>query len=534
MDNRRGDSGARRTRLNSKRQQRQQRYGRFLGLAALGTLLPGSGLIAAGKRKLGTGILVLLGFALVVGLAVFVLVPQSELAGYAGDTRMLLLIGAGLAVVALVWLLIALGTHRSLEPDGLSVGRRLGGAFVVIVAASAVVAPIAVGSRYAFTQRDLIGAISSGGHSNTTPDIDEQNPWENKGRLNVLFLGGDAGEGRDGLRPDTQIVASIDTDTGATTMISLPRNMMGMPFPEDSPLSEEYPDGYTGEGDPAEWMLNAVYRNVPDAHPEVFEGVGDEGADANKWAVEGALGIDIDYFMLVDLDGFQKVVDALGGVTVDVPRDIPIANKTLADGTCSTPKDYVEAGEDQHLDGYEALWFARSRCPGDDYERMERQRCVMDAIVAEANPQTLIPRYQRLANTAGEIISTDVPEGLFPALIQLMLKVQQSGIESLTLDREFFDSMGTTSSDPDFDALHERIDEILNGSDDEPATDEPTSDETSEDDTTEATDEASDADGAGSIQPVSDTSESDTGESGEGSGDDESEGDQPVDAESVC
>ncbi|WP_106536469.1 LCP family protein [Haloactinopolyspora alba] len=536
MDNARGGSGARRSRLNSRRRQRNERYGRFIGLTALGTLLPGSGLVAAGRRRLGTFILILLGLALVVALAVVVLVPQSRLASYAGDRQMMLLLGGGLAILAAVWMLIALGTHRSLEPDGLSPGRRFGGALVVVLAASLVVAPMALGSRYAFTQRDLIGSISSGGESHTTPEIDEKDPWADKPRLNVLFLGGDAGDGREGLRPDTQIVASIDTDTGETTMISLPRNLENVPFPEDSPLHEVYPDGFQGPGDQLEWMLNAVYRNVPNAHPEVFKGVEHPGADANKWAVEGALGIDIDYFMLVDLAGFEAVVDALGGITLDVPHDIPIGNKTLPNGECSEPRGYVEAGENRHLDGDEALWFARSRCPGDDYVRMARQRCVMDAIVAQVKPTTLISRYQKLANTAGDIITTDVPEGMFPALIELMLKVQNASLESLTLDREFFESMGTTSGDPDYDALHERVDEILNGSSGQSSPGEsPTGsgENTSEtDDTTEAAERTS-GDGAGTITQVSERT-SDTG-SEDGSGDGgEAEADEPVDAGKVC
>ncbi len=554
MEHMRGGSGTRRARLNARRRRRNERYGRFLGLTALGTLLPGSGLIAAGKRRLGTFILFLLGFALVIALAVVALVPQSELASYAGDRQMLFVIGAGLAITAVIWLAIAIGSHRSLEPDGLPPGRRLGGALVVIVAASLVVSPMAVGSRYAFTQRDLIGAIS-GGHSNTTPDIDEADPWADKPRLNVLFLGGDAGEGREGLRPDTQIVASIDTETGATTMISLPRNLGNVPFPEGTPLHDIYPDGFTGEGDELEWMLNAVYRNVPEAHPEIFEGVENKGADANKWAVEGALGIDIDYFMLVDLAGFQSVVEALGGITLDVPRDIPIGNKTLPNGECSEPRGYVKAGENRHLDGAEALWFARSRCPGDDYERMARQRCVMDAIVAKADPTTLVSRYQKLASTAGEIITTDVPEGMFPALISLMLKVKDGSLKSLTLDRDFFASMGTTSSDPDYDALHERIDEILSTDSSKSTPDE---DDTAPDDTTEAGEQAS-TDAASGDQPESDAVDessqyvpasdeadedsdgSDAGSEDEsgGSSEDDDEGeeadpDQPVDAGEVC
>lgn len=527
--------GARRARLQSRRNERNQRYGRFIGFTALGSLIPGTGLIAAGKRRIGTTVLVILAVLAVLALAVVVLIPPTELASYGGDRQMMLIVGTALAAGAAAWLLIAVGSHRSLEPDGLPTGKRLAGAFVVILCASVVVAPMAVGSKYAFTQRDLVGNISSSGGSNTTPDMDLADPWADKPRLNVLFLGGDAGEGRTGLRPDTQILASIDTDTGATTMISLPRNLQGFPFPEGTPLADAYPNGFTGGGNPLEWMLNAVYPNVPRDHPEVFEGVGDPGADATKWAVEGALGIDVDYFILVDLAGFEAVVDALGGITVNVPRDIPWGNKSLPDGSCTQANGYIEQGENQHLDGFDALWFARSRCGSDDYERMERQRCVMNAIVDKADPATLLSQYQSLASAAGDIITSDVPADLFPALIELMTKVRTQPLESLTLDNEFFGSMGTTSSDPDYDQLHARIQEILAGG-------------TASEDTTEATgqdvdDASDDRSGAGIQQAADDEAETGTGtETPDGESTDEpTDGstaeppaDEPVDAGAVC
>src|SRR5699024_4723152 len=134
-----------------------------------------------------------------------------------------------------------------------------------------------------------------------------------------------------------------------------------------------------------EFMLNAVYKNLPAQHPEAFTGSDDAGADANKWAVEGALGIEIHYYMRVNLASFAGIVDALGGITLDVPRDIPIGNKSLPGGGCTPAKGYIDAGTNQLLDGYEALWFARSRCGADDYDRMARQQCVIDAIVSQAN-----------------------------------------------------------------------------------------------------------------------------------------------------
>jgi LCP family protein required for cell wall assembly len=315
-----------------------------------------------------------------------------------------------------------------------------------------------VGARTAFTQRDLLGTISAdGATSQTTPDIaDKADPWQDKPRLNLLILGGDGGEGREGVRPDTQIVASIDTHTGETTMISLPRNMQHMPFPDDSPLAANYPNGFSDPNpDELEQMLNAVYRNVPAAYPDI------SGSDANKWAVEGALGIEIDYYILVNLRGFQAIVDAIGGVTLDVPRDIPIGNKSLPGGGCTRANGYIEAGPAQELDGYEALWFARSRCGSDDYDRMARQQCVMNAIVDKADPATLLTQYQALAAATKDIVFTDIPQDLFPALIELGLIVKGANLESLSLDNKFFAAMGRHSYNPDYDELHTRIAEIL-------------------------------------------------------------------------
>ncbi|WP_129666925.1 LCP family protein [Phytoactinopolyspora endophytica] len=554
MSRARTRDGARSARLATRRRQKKQRYGRFLGFAALGSLVPGTGLIAAGKRRLGTFLLVMLGLVAAIALAVVILVPHRRLLSYSGDRQMLLTVGVALAGAAALWLIVALTSHRLLEPEGLPAGKRLAGALVVVAATSLVVSPLAVTAKNAFTQRDLIGAISSSGESHTTPHIeDKRDPWADKPRLNVLLLGSDAGDGREGVRPDTQIVASIDTQTGDTTTISIPRNLQGFPYPDESPLSEIYPDGWNGPAgdDPGEWMINAVFRNVPATHPEVFEGVGNPGADATKWAVEGALGIDIDYFMMVNLEGFAYIVDALGGVTLDVPRDIPIGNKELPGGGCTTPRGYVQAGDNQELNGDDALWFARSRCGSDDYDRMARQQCVINAIVDEADPRTLVTQYQSLASATADTVETDVPDDLFPALIDLLMDVQGGTMESLTLDNDFFSEMGTTSSNPDYDQVHERIDEILepagesDGSQDQPEEDTSRADPSDEADASETDTEDNHA---ASSTSDSDTTDSevvsaaedfpsdgtDDGDETAEDGEDEPAGDEPVETESAC
>ena len=465
MEDVRRTRGARRTRLTSRRQQRNQRYGRFLRMTAIGTLVPGTGLIAAGKRRLGTFLLVVLGLALVAAVFVVVTVPRAKLASYAGDRQMMLILGAGLIIGAAVWLLVALGTHRSLEPTGLPPGKRLGGALVVVVVASLVVAPMAVGARYAFTQRDLIGAIAADGDevSQTTPqNVDKKNPWENKARLNLLLLGAVVGLGRgeeNGIRPDTQIVVSIDTKTGDATMISLPRNLSRMPFPDDSPLQSVYPNGYIDQntGDPlsADSFLNSVYKDVPRLHP----GLGVSASDANKWAVEGALGIDVDYYMMANLDGFSAIINALNGITIDVTKRVPISYGE-PNGSCLSRADFIEPGE-QHLDGRLALMYSRSRCNSDNYQRMSRQQCVMKAVIAEADPAKLLTQYQSLASAAKGMIKTDIPADLFPAIIELTVKVQGSNVETVNLDNDFLRDHGGTAADPDYDAVHAAIAEEL-------------------------------------------------------------------------
>ncbi|WP_166354655.1 LCP family protein [Phytoactinopolyspora limicola] len=527
-----GPRGSRRARLESRRHERTQRYGRFIRWTAVGSLIPGVGLIAAGKRRIGTFLLVMFILAMFGVGAVVALTPSGRLLSYSGDRQMLLVIGVALVTAAIIWLIVALATHRALEPIGLPAGKRLGGALVVVVIASLVVAPMSLGARNVFTQRDVIGAIS-GGHSNTTPDIkDSSDPWADIPQLNLLLLGSDAGDGRDGIRPDTLIVASIDTHSGDTTMISVPRNLRSFPFPDDSPLAERYPNGFRGEGDAGEWMINATYRNIPALQPDVFEGVENPGADATKWAVEGALGIDIDYFVMVNLDGFMALVDALGGVTLDVPRDIPIGNKEIpGTGGCTQARGYIHAGDAQRLNGSQALWFARSRCGSDDYDRMARQQCVLGAIVDEIDPRTVLVKYQELASATVDIIQTDVPEELFPALIELAIQVQRGTLESLTLDRDFFNSMGATSADPNYDILHTRIGEILAPSepddesgpaDDSGSADDPPADSEPGENPDDPTDDTAD-------EPAGDTYEAAPGTSGNGVTDDDPGADTPSD-----
>jgi hypothetical protein len=105
-------------------------------------------------------------------------------------------------------------------------------------------------------------------------------------------------------------------------------------------------------------------------------------------------------------------------VTVDVgPDPLPIGGVTYS-GRHVTPDGYVPAGV-QHLDGDQALWFARSRRNSDDYDRMGRQRCLIGALVAQKSPADVVAHFQQVTAAAAESISTNIPQSLLPALFGL-------------------------------------------------------------------------------------------------------------------
>ncbi|WP_309232854.1 LCP family protein [Blastococcus sp. TML/C7B] len=287
-----------------------------LGWTALNALLPGTAFLAAGRRVLGGVVLGV--FLLLAAGGVWVATGgQRSALRAAVDTSSLLWIVGGVALGALLWSAVVVTGYLAVLPRGTSRGRRVVGGGLVLLLAAAVLAPAALAGQVALTQRDLISDVFTDDGRSATVDQDDSDPFGDKERINVLLLGGDGGEGRDGVRTDTVIVASIDTDDGETTLFSLPRNLEDLPFPESSPLADLYPDGFDA-GSESESLLNAVYRNGPAMHPDVLGPTDNPGADWLKLGVGEALGLDIDYYVLINLDGFSRLVDALGGITVDV------------------------------------------------------------------------------------------------------------------------------------------------------------------------------------------------------------------------
>ena len=429
-------------------------FGSVLGLTALGAVLPGTGFLAAGYRKIGTTLLV--GLLALVGIGAWLATGGQHVAirMAVSPTGLLVIIIAAVGL-AVVWALVVIAQYRVLAPDATSRGHHLLGSSLVILLALGVAAPAFEAAHLAAVQRSLItGLFGEDVQSATVPESAAANPWGTKDRVNVLLLGGDGGDGRTGVRTDTVIVASIDTDTGATTTFSLPRNLEELPFPEDSPLHDVYPHGFN-VGVESESLLNAVYRNGPAANPDILGPTDNPGADFLKLGVGAALGLTIDYYVLVNLDGFSQLIDALGGITVNVNYYVPIGGEPSLG---YLPDAYIAPGPNQHMDGERALNYARGRFGLSDYLRMDRQRCMINAIVSAADPMTLLSRYQQIAATTQDIVSTDIPQAVVGDFADLALKVKDAGIQSVV-----FDDSVIRPAYPDYDKIRSMVQDALSG-----------------------------------------------------------------------
>lgn len=433
-------------------------------LTVVGTVLPGLGLILARRRVVGSIILGVFAVA-AIGLGIWALTDTQGFLGQFVRPAVLMRLTVALVVVAVVWVGVVVASHLSLRGRPSRRHRVLGGLLVGVLA-FAVAAPMAVAARYSYdTATSVAGTFKSEADSKsaTRPTLNAgkptkgqtapQDPWADKPRLNVLLLGGDAGKGRTGTRTDTVILASVDTHTGDTTLFSLPRNTARMPFPKKSPLHRYYPNGFTnGNGEDQEFALNALYQNVPASVPKNVLGPTDDlGADVLKISVGEALGLEVDYYALIDLKGFSTLVDALGGIRLNVNSYIPIGGNT---DLHIPPSEFLHPGANQKLDGRSALWYARGRYGADDFARMDRQRCVINAMIKQASPATLLSRYEDIAKAGKEIVQTDVPQEVLPLMVDLGLRVKDGNVRSIVFKNGVD---GFFSSNPDFPEMRQRV-----------------------------------------------------------------------------
>ena len=439
-------------------------FRRAVVYTVVGTAIPGLGLIAGRRRIIGSVILGLFA-AGVLALGIYAAFDRQSLLAHAVDPATLRRAAIALVVIGVVWVGVIIASHLTLRGRPTRAQRVFGGILVGVLS-FAVAAPMAVAARYSYVTAGSVAAVfqsEKDTKSATRPTLEAtqstpgepkpQDPWAGKPRLNVLLLGGDAGPGRVGTRTDTVILASINTKTGDTALFSLPRNAERMPFPSRSPLHKRYPYGFTsGNSNDAEYFLNAMYRNVPRSVPKDVLGPTDNlGADALKLSVGEALGLRVDYYVLINLQGFSKMINALGGIKLNINTYIPIGGDT---DKGIPPKEYLKPGPKQKLNGRSALWYARGRYGSDDFARMDRQRCVINAIIKQANPKNMLARYEDVANAGKQLVYTDMPQEVLPLMVDLSLRVKDGHVRSVVFKSG---AAGFHSSDPNFPLMRKRV-----------------------------------------------------------------------------
>jgi LCP family protein required for cell wall assembly len=267
-----------------------------------------------------------------------------------------------------------------------------------------------------------------------------------EGRYNILLIGADSGRDRTGIRPDSLTVASIDAGTGRTVLVSIPRNLQNVPFPESSPMHQLYPYGYNCG---SECLINAVHTAAQN-RTDLYPGSADPGLDATIDAVEGVTDLRVNYYVMVNLKGFRKLVDAVGGVEMDVKTRIAKFGHDDA-----WKQQYIEPGK-QVLDGDNALWYARSRVQSDDYTRMGRQKCLMSAMLHQLSPQTVLLNARDIGASSKELISTNLPAKELGQFADLALKSRGQKVRTVSLVPPAVNTVA-----PDFVAIRTMIDEAI-------------------------------------------------------------------------
>jgi LCP family protein required for cell wall assembly len=243
-----------------------------------------------------------------------------------------------------------------------------------------------------------------------------QRPW-----TTILLLGTDEGPGNWGARTDSIILVAFEHGTKRAAAFGVPRNLVDVRVGGKLPVFRD--------------TINGLYSYVR-ADPELLPPARDPGASALKLAVSQLLGVRVDYYALANLSGFADLVDALGGVTINVKERLHDSVTRAAWGE-PKPRIDVYPGSTYHFDGHEALAYVRSRKDSDDYTRMTRQRCFLSALADQLDPLSVLRNFGSIAHTVEHNVRTDVPLDRLPRLVRLATAVQPRSTVTVTFGREY-------------------------------------------------------------------------------------------------
>ncbi|MBX3194004.1 MAG: LCP family protein [Microbacteriaceae bacterium] len=415
-------------------------------LVALNLLVPGSAQVLAGNRRAGRfalGATLVLWAIVAVGVVLW-FVNRGAVLWVLTHSITLWVVVAGLVFYALLWLFTTFDTLRLVRLVKVTPSAR------GFVAGLSLVALVVTSGGAAFAAANAVSAIGVLDQVFSGGEIAD--PVE--GRYNIMLLGGDAGPDRMGMRPDSISVVSIDAETGEAVIFGIPRNLEQVPFVEESPLYGPFPDGYDCGDDCLVSYLYTYGQEHPELYPDAEAQGSQPGIEATRDAVEAVLGLTVQYYVLIDMQGFANLIDALGGIEMTVPEPVLYGANNYDDGTPAPPAGTLPAGT-YVMTGEQALWYARSRYGTNDYVRMERQREVQEAILRQFEPGNIVLKFQGVAAAGSQVVSTDIPQGMLGHFVELGAKTRELPVEKLNLVPPEFDGV-----DPDYAYIHERVDEL--------------------------------------------------------------------------
>ena len=253
----------------------------------------------------------------------------------------------------------------------------------------------------------------------TPPPLATIAPPKPTERVNILLIGADERPKEATYNTDTLIVVSIDPVTGSAAMFSLPRDMVDVPL-APGPARNVFGTTYGGK-------INSLWTAAT-LRPDIFPGNDAQRGFAAIKATLGELyGIEIKYYVSVNFEGFREIVDALGGVTINV--QVPITDDRYPGDDGRLHRIYIPSGI-QHMDGTQALIYARSRHSSTDFDRAQRQQRVLLSLRQQADIGSLIQKLPDLVKALRNAVHTDMPVNLLPGLLRLAGDIDTANIRS--------------------------------------------------------------------------------------------------------
>jgi LCP family protein required for cell wall assembly len=410
-------------------------------MVLLTLLIPGSVQLLAGNRRVARiGLVATLSFwVLMVILLALGVIHKSWLISLVSMPFVDGFLAVFLFAYAILFALLSIDTLRLMKLGRLYNRDRWISFAAIVLAGVLGTSAISYAGNLAGVSAGALGAIFN--QSGVTEPVD--------GRYNIMLLGADSGRDRFGIRPDSISVISINAQTGAAVNIGIPRNLQHVGFVADSPMLKVYPNGWDCG---LNCLINAIYKDTTDNHSDLYP-LADKhgstpGVEATRDAVQYVTGLKIQSYVMVDMAAFAGLVDALGGVDINVKERLPIGGQKL---DLSDVSGWIEVGQ-QHMNGYNAMWYARSRHSTTDYDRMRRQREVENAILNQFDPANVLTRFQSIAAAGTKLVKTDIPSGMLANYVELATKLKTKKMVSLELVPPTIDVIH-----PNFDAIHQMI-----------------------------------------------------------------------------